>query len=385
MIERGARARRRGALLSWLATALLLGGCSLFGEKKTPPSPLPEFQSTLSVSPAWRLSVGSARGALLQPAVAENAIYAAAADGTVLRVDPGSGTAVWRTDVEARISAGVGADGFTVAVGTPRGEVVALDADGKVRWRAQATSDVISSPLVGRGLVIVHSTDHRVAAFEAETGKRRWIYSRQLPALTLRASTEMAFAGDNVLIGFPGGRLVAVALANGAARWEAVISEPKGTTEVERLADVLGPVVVAGGTACAASFQGRVTCADAGTGSLRWSRDLSAGAGVARDARGVYAVDAKSQLQAFAVEGGASLWRNDRLSYRQLTTPLAAADLIVVGDLAGYAHFLSAAEGSFVARVQVDSSAITARPMAWNDNVVVLTSDGTLVLLAPRR
>jgi outer membrane protein assembly factor BamB len=106
---------------------------------------------------------------------------------------------------------------------------------------------------------------------------------------------------------------------------------------------------------------------------------------VARDARGVYAVDAKSQLQAFAVEGGASLWRNDRLSYRQLTTPLAAADLIVVGDLAGYAHFLSAAEGSFVARVQVDSSAITARPMAWNDNVVVLTSDGTLVLLAPRR
>jgi outer membrane protein assembly factor BamB len=373
------------ALLVASAAAVLFSGCGLFGEKKTPPSPLPEFQSTLNVGTTWRISVGSGSGTLLQPAVVENAIYAAAANGAVLRVDPASGTVAWQTDVESRISAGVGADGFTVAVGTPRGDVIALDADGKIRWRAQATSDVIDPPLVGRGLVIVHSTDHRVAAFDAETGKRRWVYSRQLPALTLRASTEMSFSGDNVLVGFPGGRLVAVALSNGAARWEATVSEPKGTTEVERLADVLGPVVVAGGMACAASFQGRVTCADATTGSLRWSRELRAGAGVARDARSVYAVDATSQVHAFAAEGGASLWRNDRLSYRELTTPLASGGATVVGDLDGHVHFLSVAEGSFMARVRVDSSAITARPMEWNESVVILTSGGTLAMLTPRR
>ena len=92
----------------------------------------------------------------------------------------------------------------------------------------------------------------------------------------------MAFAGDNVLVGYPGGRLVAVALSNGAVRWETAVSEPKGTTEVERLADVLGPIAVADGLACAASFQGRVSCADAASGSLRWARDMSAGGGVAR-------------------------------------------------------------------------------------------------------
>lgn len=384
MIDRVAWSRGSAAFLAATA-ALLLAGCGLFGEKKTPPSPLPEFQSTLNVGTGWRVTVGSARDALLQPAVTENAIYAAAADGTVLRVDPSSGNVVWRSDVDSRISAGVGSDGFTVAVGTPRGEVIALDADGKVRWRARATSDIIDPPLVGRGLVIVYSTDRRVAAYEAETGKRRWIYSRQLPALTLRGTTEMAFSGDNVLVGFPGGRLVAVALSNGAARWEATVSEPKGTTEVERLADILGPVVVSGGMACATAYQGRVTCADAGSGSLRWSREVQGGAGVGRDARNVYAIDTTSQVHAFAAEGGASLWRNDRLSHRQLTTPLAAGSVTVVGDLDGYVHFLSSSEGSFMARVQIDSSAITARPMAWNDSVVVLTSGGTLALLTPRR
>jgi outer membrane protein assembly factor BamB len=375
----------RPALAAAAAASLLLAGCGLFDDKKTPPSPLPEFQSTLNVDSGWRLSIGSARGTYLQPAVAENALYAANAGGAVLRVDPASGREVWRTDIGSRISAGVGADGFTVAVATPRGEVVALDADGAIRWRAQVSSDVLSPPLVGRGMVIVRSTDHRLSAFEADSGKRRWVFSRQLPPLTLRSSTEMAFAGDNVLVGYPGGRVVAVALANGAVRWETVVSEPKGTTEVERLADVLGPIAVDGGLACAASFQGRVICADAGSGALRWARELSAGGGVARDARAVYAVDARSQAHAFGTGGGASLWRNDRLTFRQLTTPLALPAAVVVGDLEGYVHFLSPAEGSLLARVRVDSSPIVARPMAWNDSAVVLTTDGTLALLAPQR
>jgi outer membrane protein assembly factor BamB len=385
-MDRSRVCRGRPALaFAAAAAAALLAGCGLFGEKKTPPSPLPEYQASLNVGTSWRLSIGSLRDTFLQPAVVENALYAASAAGVVVRVDPASGNPVWRTDVGTRVSAGVGADGFTVAVATPRGEVIALDADGKIRWRAQVSSDVIAPPLVGRGVVVVRSTDHRLSAFEAESGKRRWVYNRQLPPLTLRASTEMAFAGDNVLVGYPGGRLVAVALANGAARWEVAVSEPKGTTEVERLADVLGPVAVADGLACAASCQGRVMCADAGTGSLRWARELSAGGGVARDSRAVYAVDATSQLQAFTVDGGASVWRNERLTYRQLTTPLALTSAVVAGDLEGYVHFLSPAEGSLLARLRVDSSPIVARPMAWNDSAVVLSSDGTLMLLAPQR
>lgn len=380
------RARTMGWRSGLLALAVaLLGGCGLFGGSKTAPAPLVEFKPALNVAVAWRVSVGSARGTYLQPAVLDNAVYAASAAGTVLRVEPASGNVVWRTDVETRLSAGVGADGFTVAVATPRGEVIALDADGKVRWRAQVSSDVIAPPLVGRGLVIVRSTDHRISAFEADSGKRRWLYSRPVPALTLRASTETAFAGDSVLAGFPGGRLVALALANGAARWEAVVAEPKGTTEVERLVDVVGPLAIGEGLACAAAFQGRVMCADAASGALRWSRELAAGAGPARDARRLYAVDTASHVHALAAEGGASLWRNDRLAHRQLTAPLALDAAVVVGDLAGYVHFLTPGDGGFGARVQVDSSAIVARPMAWGDGAIVQTGDGTLALLTPQR
>lgn len=365
-----------------VTAALLLAACSSRDPALTKPAELVEIKSPRPARIVWRTDVGAARGLALQPAVLDNAIYAAASNGRVTRLEPGTGREVWRVALDVSITAGVGSDGLYVAVASPRGDVVALGPDGKPLWRARVTSDVTAPPLVGRGLVIVRSTDHRVAAFEADSGKRRWLYQRQQPPLTLRAPTEMAFAGDNVLVGFPGGKLVALALANGAARWEATVSEPKGTTEVERLADVVGRPAIDGRDVCAASFQGRIVCGDAANGSLRWARDLSAGAGPAIGGERVYAVDVRSHVYAYGREGGANAWRNEQLRNRQLSAPLALTQAIVVGDLKGYVHFLAPDDGALLARVEVGDGAIVARPQRWADGIVVQTVGGTVALLS---
>jgi outer membrane protein assembly factor BamB len=377
----GSFVRRASRQALVVGAALVLLACSSRDPALTKPAELVDIKAPLPVRTTWKTDVGSSRNFVLQPAVVENAIYAAGANGVVMRLAPESGKEVWRTDLDTSISAGVGSDGLLIAVATPRGEVIALGPDGKQLWRAQVTSDVAERPLVGKGLVIVRSTDHRVAAFESDTGKRRWFFQRQQPPLTLRASTEMSFAGDNVLVGFPGGKLTALSLANGATRWEATISEPKGTTEVERLSDVVGPVAVNGRDLCAASFQGRIACGDATNGTLRWAREFSASSGPALAARLVYAVDAKSHVYAFGREGGANQWRNDKMQNRALTTPLSLERAVVVGDLKGFVHFLDPASGEFLARTEVGDGAIVARPQQWADGVVVQTQGGTVALL----
>lgn len=377
-LRAGRRVLRHG---SFVALAALLVACASRDPALTKPADLVEIKAPLPVRKVWSVDVGSSRNFVLQPAVLENAIYAASASGVVSRYAPEAGKRMWETDVSTPISAGVGSDGLVVAVATPRGEVIALGPDGKELWRAQVTSDVTERPLVGKGLVIVRSTDHRVVALEADTGKRRWFFQRQQPPLTLRAATEMSFAGDNVLVGFPGGRLTALALSNGATRWEVTISEPKGTTEVERLADVVGPIEVNGRDMCAASFQGRIACGDVTNGTLRWARDFSAASGPALTARLVYAVDAKSHVYAYGREGGANQWRNDRLQNRALTTPLALERAIVLGDLMGFVHFLAPDTGEFIARSEIGDGAIVARPQKWADGIVVQTQGGTLALL----
>lgn len=374
-------------MAAFAASFILLAGCSwlptwLGGtpSRAAPPTPLTDIKPTLNVRVNWRVLIGGGRNELLQPAVVENAVYAAAADGGVVRLAPDSGQIVWRADIKARIGAGVGSDGFTVAVASARGEIVAFGADGKERWRSQVGGEMRSPPLVGRDLVIVRSTDYRITALDAATGKRRWTYQRANVPLTLRGLTEMVYAGDLVIAGFPSGRLVALSSANGAVRWDVAVAEPRGATEVERLADVVGAPVLIGNEICAASYQGRIACFDATSGSLRWSSEISAAAGPAADDRRVYVVDAKSNVVAFNRAAGSTAWRQDKLMHRDLSAPLALRRAIVVGDFAGFVHFLSPEDGAFAARVPL-SSEIVATPRAFGGGAIVQTRDGTVALI----
>jgi outer membrane protein assembly factor BamB len=380
--------RRRLLLLLAAGVPALVAGCSwlptwLGGtpSRVAEPAPLPAFKASLGTRVVWRTSVGSGRNAMLQPAVLENAVFAASADGTVVRLAPDSGQVAWRADVKTRLSAGVGSDGFAVAVGTPRGELIVLGADGKEMWRAQVGGELQSPPLVGRGLVVVRSTDYRVVAFDAASGKRRWNYQRASTPLTLRGLTELRFAGEFIVSGFPGGRLVALSATTGAVRWDVAVSEPRGATEVERLADVVGAPWVAGADVCAASYQGRVACFDAGSGSLRWASELSASTGPGGDDRLLYAVDAKSNVVAFRRAAGAIAWRQDKLLNRDLTAPLALRRAVLSGDFEGYVHFLAPDDGAIVARERLDG-AIVAAPRASGGGAIVQTQGGTVALIA---
>lgn len=354
-----------------------LGGRS--SSEASKPAPLPEFSPSLNVRTAWRVAVGSSRDAYLQPIALENAIFVANARGEVLRLSP-EGQVTWRSDTKATLAGGVGSDGFIIAVGSARGEVIALNADGSEAWRAQVTGSINTPPLVGRGLVVVRASDFRITAFDAASGRRRWTFQRSTPPLTLKAPTQLALAGDLVLAGFPSGRLVGLAAANGSVRWDVPVAEPRGATEVERLADVLGAPLVLGGDVCAAAFQGRIACFEGGNGNLRWARDFSAGAGPGGDARRIFGVDARSNVLAFSGATGANAWRQEKLLNRELTTPLALRRAVVVGDYAGYVHFLSPDDGAFLARVALGAEIIAA-PVAFGGGALVQTQDGTVALL----
>ena len=109
-------------------------------------------------------------------------------------------------------------------------------------------------PLVGSGFVVVRTADTRVTAFDAATGERRWRYQSQVPALTVRTAAQMKFSPAGILVGQANGRLLALD-AQGKMVFDAVIAQPKGITEVERLVDVVGSPFVDGRMMCAAAFR----------------------------------------------------------------------------------------------------------------------------------
>ena len=366
---------RAAVRVAAVALASALAACS--SAPKVKPAELTTFTPSAEITVQWQAHVGAAGEFTFVPAVVGSTVYAADRSGTLLRLDDGKET--WRIDVGQPLSGGVGANAKRVVVGTAKAEVLAFDAaTGKPAWRGRVSSEVLAPPLVGDDIVAVRSGDSHITAFEAADGKRRWVYQRSTPALSLRSSVGVQLSEQVVLGGYPAGKLVAVSTRNGAPVWEVTVALPKGSTELERVADITSLPIIDGREICAAAFQGRVGCYDASTGNALWGRDLSSSAGIDLDRRHLYVTDDKSSVFAFDRDTGASVWKQDKLSLRNLTRPVALGRYVAVGDLQGYVHLLSREDGSFAARSATDGSAILADPQVLPHGLLVQTRNGGL-------
>ena len=370
------RQARRALVLAGLAG---LAGCGSFwpwssGEKIPDP---PAVTAPVAARQAWSLRVGPA-GHGFAPVHAAGSVYAASSNGTVVRVDASSGQVLWRIEAGKRLSSGVGSDGDTTVVAARDGSLMAFGGDGRPRWSVQLGAEAVTVPAVGMGMVVVRTSDNRITAFESDTGKRRWSFQRQNPSLVLRQTASVTIAPDAVYAGLPGGRLVSLGIESGALRWEATVSQPRGATEIERIADVVGAPLLSGRDVCAASYQGRVGCFDAPSGRPGWSRDVSSSAGIDLDASLLAVVDDRDRLHAFS-RSGASLWRQEGLSRRGLSGPLSLGPVLVVGDSLGLVYLVSRADGAIAGRFTTDGSAIVSAPAAAGRIAAVQTSAGALV------
>jgi outer membrane protein assembly factor BamB len=358
---------------------LVLGiaGCSVFGSSRKPPDPLPAATGALRPVALWNVAVGPDSGVGFAPVALGDAVFAAASDGTVVRVDLGSGRPSWRTAVGKPLTAGVGTDGMTTVVAARDGTVVALDAEGKVKWTTAVGAEVVTPPAVADGLVVLRTTDNRVVALEADGGKRRWSYQRQNPPLVLRHSGGIAMVPGAAFVGMPGGRLVALATATGAPRWEAPLSQPRGTTELERIADVVGSPLLIGRELCAVTYQGRLGCLDAASGRPVWTREFSSAVGLDIDARGVVAPDENDTLHGFD-RLGEPIWKTTGFAGRRLSAPLIVGSAVAIGDFEGNLLWFSRDDGRLAAVSRTDGKRIVAPAAAVGGTLVVQTAGGTL-------
>jgi outer membrane protein assembly factor BamB len=368
----------------------LMTGCSTLNslnpfasdKKGDQPAKLVELKGSMAVRTAWKLDIGKARGYQFSPALTGDTLVVAAADGAIARVDVATGKQLWRVKADSDLSAGVGTDGNLIVVGGEKGILMGYNMDGKLLWKTQLSSEILSAPVVSQGIVVARSIDNRIVGVDATDGSKKWTVQKVAPPLTLRNAPGMIVAGTDVIVAQPGGKLSALIMATGAPRWDVEVGISRGATELERVTDIGGAPVLFENEVCAASYQGRVGCFDLVTGSARWTRDLSSSVGVAVDQLFVFAPDDKGALNAFTRDTGASSWKNDKLSFRRLSTPLSYGRAVAVGDYEGYVHFLSREDGSFLARAATDGSPIVGTPLVAGANLIFQTQNGTVTAIA---
>ena len=368
------------AALTASAAVLALAGCAA---DKPKPTALEAVTPLIAGRQAWTARIDSV-GFPLAVAVRDGAFIVAGTDGTVLALEAQSGRELWRGQAGARLSAGVGSDGRFAAVVTRENELVVMDK-GAVRWRTRLASRTSTAPLVAGERVFVLGVDRVVHAFDVLDGRRLWSLQRPGEALTLSQPGVLS-AYKNTLVAGIGAVMLGLDPTTGSVRWEVAVTSPRGTNEVERLNDLVGPLLRVGDSLCARAFQTAVGCvavSGADRATLRWSRTAGGQQAVGGDADFVFGGDSTDRLSAWRSGGGELAWTNERMLFRGLSAPLSAGKTVMFGDVEGQVHFLAREDGKTLLRLTTDGSPVVAQPVLSGTTMLVVTRNGGLFAFRP--
>lgn len=366
---------------------LTLNGCGWFRGWGDPepgdPVPLVEFEPSLEVRKAWSVGVGDGmgkQGLSMSPVYSSGTVYTADYEGRLVAVDAESGRKTLDLKTKQAFSGGPGLDDDRIYMGTIDGRVIAYErASGNELWNAQVSSEVLAPPASADGVVVVRCIDGRVFGLDASNGRRMWIYDHSVPLLTLRGNADLLVRAGVAFVGYDDGSVVSLRVRDGTVAWTQTIVSPEGRTELDRLADIGQRMAFIASDLIVSSYKSRLVSLAADSGRMLWFKDISSVTGVQVDRTDLAISEKNGDLWMLDRRNGATQWKIDQLTNRELTRPAFYGNYVVVGDLEGYLHWIDTDIGSFVARVRAGKDGFAAAPLAVGTTLYVLTRDGELV------
>ena len=377
-------------LLTTSVFLLLISGCSTFQEwfgseeeDATAPVELERIDTKVKLKKQWSSKVGDGQGDgfyKITPTLVDGVLYVASSDGEVAAISAADGDRLWRVELERPLSGGVGYHDRSLYLGGADGSVLQLSADdGVVEWEAAVSGEVLAAPAVSDNWVIVQTYDGKLLGFQPGADEPAWTFTSDVPVLTLRGTSTPILVGGNAIAGFGDGKVIAVDVNSGNVSWESRIGVPQGSSEIDRIVDIDGPMTQQGIELFVASYQGRVAALDNRTGRKLWQQNVSSVTGTHVGFGNVYVADVDGTLSAFLRTGQGVRWQNIELGYRQLSRPTPVSSYVATVDFDGYLHLLSQVDGQIVGRTKIGGDAARADMIADSGRLIIFADNGQLL------
>jgi len=349
------------------------------------PSPLPLLpakteQITLHKKQNWQIGGGLLEAEVApQLATQNNTLYAANHRGLVMAIEATQGKQ-WQQDTKIAVTGLQVAYGRVVLSGA-KGQLSVLDANsGQVLWQKTLNAPVLAAAAQTADRVIVQANNGKVYGFDAKTGSMIWVFDVPTASLSLRGYASPLVVDEQVIVAGETGKIFALEAKTGIAQWESRISNSNGRSELERMIDVDGQLLVDSEQKLyVASYQGQLSALalqnDKKPTPL-WQEDLSTYQSLAEGLGNIYAVDASDHIVAFDKQTGQIVWRQKDFAWRGLSRPVIANNLLFVGDKQGYVHIMSQSDGKLLGRFKVKGA--VADLAIFNQALWVYSQQGQL-------
>ncbi len=355
----------------------------LLGVDNTPtPNALKALVAQKKVTKKWQIAAGESskkQHLKIKPVVLGQIVYTASTTGRVQATNRFTGQVIWSTNIRANILSGPSVAGHLLVVGTGSSSIVALNSNtGHIIWQKTLSSDALAKPVIYHHKVIVKTINGFIYALEASTGKKIWQVKHGAPSLILKASSSPVMMKDNImLVGFSDGKIDAIDISTGQLIWQRSIAYGTGASDIEKLVSIDANPIVEHDTVWLATYQGYIAALSLKTGQYKWRHPASTFLNLAVFGQNLLMVDSRDVIWSINKYTGNINWQQKQLKARGLTEPVLMGNKLIVGDKTGLVHIISAENGQFLARLQLDS-AVSYPVSTLGHTMYVMTSKGQL-------
>jgi eukaryotic-like serine/threonine-protein kinase len=316
----------------------------------------------------WKYEVGD----LIESsaAIVDGAVYVGGGNGDLIALDLATGALRWKYSTKNLIgesSPAVGPE--AVYIGDLAGVVHAVGIrDGKPLWTFKTGSEIKSSPVLVRDLLLIGSYDTHLYGLDARSGAVRWKLQTQGPV-----NATPAVLGDLTFVAGCDGKFRAIRVTDGKQQYEIVAGAYTGASPVldeER--------------AYFGTFNDEVLALDLKGRKIAWryrdpDRNFPFYSSAALSNGRVIVGGRDKVVHAIEAASGKAAWTFETRA-RIDSSPAVAGGRVYVGSNDGRLYVLDMATGRKLSEFEA-GAALTASPAIAGGRVVIGTQDGVLYCL----
>jgi len=314
-----------------------------------PPEPLPEsFDNKVKVTQLWNKSFDELP---LNSEIVfkDKFIYFISTDGLFYKISQESSDIIYSKKLDTTVEMGLFFDELDHFYFIDNNNfLIKIDENGNFIWKIKLPNSVNLKPNFFNNLILFKFINNNIIAFDKTTGSKNWTYSRSNPPLTVNVQSPLLVTDNILYTGYPGGKVVILEPESGSFITEFTLARPKGTTDIERTNDVAGNLNVVENLLFAVSFNGEIAAFERSSGAKVWNRKFSSFHGAVSDQINLIVAHFNDSIYNFDINSGKTIWKNNDLAHRKISTPIIYGNYILTVDYLGVLHIIDLIEGERV-------------------------------------
>lgn len=282
-----------------------------------------------------------------------------------------------------------------IYVTTGRGEIYAISAkNGALKWVRSVTIPIRSRPVSNGKLVYAITTENRLYALDAQTGRSVWTHEGIAETTSIYGAPAPAVSGDVIVVPYSSGQIAALDAGSGRVLWNDILIASRGARTTADFHDIDAAPRIKGRTVYVAGHDNQMKALDITSGDTVWQKDVGTvnDPWVAGDF--IYVITTNNQVACLYRHDGAIQWVKPLPAYTeagsfsysgkgeriQWSGPVIAADTVLVAGSHGRLLMLSPRTGEVQKQIDIPVNTYLP-PIVAGNRIYIQSNDADLRII----